>query len=1201
MSPSELLAKKLKLWYVANEPRPSPVPEVKVDSNLPTDAPATISFDREIANQLAGLRVFEDRSWDGVCRDMSGMLARLSEASRQRLLDSLSLISAAPPIDAHLARRWIWAVSTLLPSTYSTGIMEFFQLAWMWDQVRTSAGMEMDRVLAVLYRALRAVGEGPRSAAMVHFLIQLAGRWPERFCYWLERTSIGGPDVIQALKRAESLLPEAAPHAQESLLDFAAEMGWRFMADEHMPLWRAVGRLGEPLFRRLRATSVPPQTLDLLAGLLGEMESQGSLVQIMADVRLRVVSGMFAEKDMAVVQAALDAVPEVHRAIEAVGELELITQVSALRGNLQQPFRTGAALVRLACMMGGGRPDLSFLLGLLEKFQGQLQEGQLLEAVDIANDFKDRLPLHSEDEWFRLIRLLGFAGTDQEIPRQVRNAAARVFEAIAFCPAAAQALEAIELSFTIPGLDSGDVFQAAALVVRGASPEQVPAVLQRTGDVANLLGLLIPEERDRLHSTLPPHWLSRLAAEEAPSLGKVASALEKVQTRSLRLRFLENVVAPVLEELNDRGEVFEEYLTAAATEYNKTPGQETALRDAENDLLQRLFRTGDRTRVLESVISDLLRMSGLEKERSSALVEVVKTVCASFSRQAVWQDPSDTALPGFMQKGLPRLVRALVDWPDMLDSVNSQSLQALMEKIMPSASGGDTDPQVARWQTRTGVVFFGQILPVTIELFPEDPPRVAGFAYSLSEQAVRTSQGVVAGAAYLAEASMRLEQILIDCYSARFQAFLTGGKALPPDLPLTWATDLYETWTENRAPEAVLVREAAQLSRTLTADRRLQRLFTHEAKKLWEGLYRAGLMRRPALLRPGGAALVQQLAETVEGDLLSVFRRFERGEEVQLSPTALDRIEKLFAKKASEKPGENACRAWRLEAFTPLGAVLTDLVLLENSRQAQIDQLTESFLEVSEFLGTETGGEELLLAFERCLSVGEGGHFTPTAREALRLLDKQLFRPLWRRRAMSRVELMLMGMGDRDRLVDRLLDRLSKEPGVVSQVRFLRRFGQLFLVVEDACQGIGDPRREVFAREAMSSVWLFSGTGRHSEFAPESAREAYEAVLEVFRSLRRAEGEVTAAQAEEISVEMKRKYRDNAEVVAILLRWTLDPAREEMLHLLEEHPPLLEAAGRDTDLMRLLDTVARDERVLGLVRTLASEPETLKMRLREIA
>ena len=257
--------------------------------------------------------------------------------------------------------------------------------------------------------------------------------------------------------------------------------------------------------------------------------------------------------------------------------------------------------------------------------------------------------------------------------------------------------------------------------------------------------------------------------------------------------------------------------------------------------------------------------------------------------------------------------------------------------------------------------------------------------------------------------------------------------------------------------------------------------------------------------------------------------------------------------------------------------------------------------EVSEFLGTETGGEELLLAFERCLSVGEGGHFTPTAREALRLIDKQLFRPLWRRRAMSRVELMLMGMGDRDRLVDRLLDRLSKEPGVVSQVRFLRRFGQLFLVVEDACQGIGDPRREVFAREAMGSVWLFSGTGRHSEFAPEAAREAYEAVLEVFRSLRRAEGEVTAAEAEEISVEMKRKYRDNAEVVAILLRWTLDPAREEMLHLLEEHPPLLEAAGRDTDLMRLLDTVVRDERVLGLVRTLALEPETLKMRLREIA
>lgn len=79
---------------------------------------------------------------------------------------------------------------------------------------------------------------------MIHFLLQLAGRWPERFCFWLDRTATGGPDVIQALKIAESMTKDAAPFARETLLDFGAEMGWRFLDEESMPLWRAVGRLG---------------------------------------------------------------------------------------------------------------------------------------------------------------------------------------------------------------------------------------------------------------------------------------------------------------------------------------------------------------------------------------------------------------------------------------------------------------------------------------------------------------------------------------------------------------------------------------------------------------------------------------------------------------------------------------------------------------------------------------------------------------------------------------------------------------------------------------------------------------------------------------------------------------------------------------------------------------------------------------------
>lgn len=1193
-----VLAKKLKLWHVANEPRPSPIPEVRTEAALPVDLLDSSHADPSIVMELSALRVFDLKGWEPVCSDVALIVSKLSPASRERLVESLSLISSPPPVEPKLVRKWLSAVNSLLPSSYPTAIMEFFQLAWMWEQLRTVTGLDLERVMALFFRALRGVGEGPRSAPMIHFLLQLAGRWPERFCFWLDRTATGGPDVIQALKLAESMTRDAAPHARETLLDFGAEMGWRFLDDESLPLWRAVGRLGELLLRRIRGIAIPVQSMQLLAGVLGQIEKSGAMESVLSEARVRVASSMFGEQDPDVVEEALAMQPEVHGALQATGEIELIVQVTALRGSFANPRLVGEALVKLAVLAGGGRLDTSVLLMLIEKFEGQVKEAQVLDAVDVLSGISGSVPIHPVDTWFRLIRLVGAGGEDRDSSRAHRNAMARVLEALVMQPDPGPSLDVIEEILTIPNLSSPEVFQAAALLLRTNIPADKAVILRKTGQCARLLSLLSPVDRDRLLSSIPPQWLTALAAEETDSFRSVCDALVKLDSQGRMPRFLDRIVSPLLEEISARGDVFEEYLAAAVVEYNRMPAQ-GRVRDTEHELLKRLFRTGDGAKTIDNLISDLLKVPGLEGERASSLIETVRTLCSAFGRQAAWQDPSDATLAQFLEKGLPRIISALVDCPEALDTITPSRMMDLVGRLMPSNSVTDADPQIARWQTRTGASFFGMVLPTAIEILPDEPGTLALFVESISDQAMRSVQGLPAGAGYLNEVAGRLEHLLIESYAAKIR--ILGGRRgeAAPEIPENWAADVYSGWSSVRASEAALMKEATQVSRILTGDRKIQRVFVHQARKLWEGLSRAGLLARPSMLRNPreGIALVSELAH---GELLELFRLHEQGEGL-VTPQTIERAERVFSRRTSDHSGESASRTWRMEVFTPLGNCLIDLLLLDGARTPELDTLTDGFLEVAEFLGNETGGDELLLAFQRCLSSGSYGVGESGVAQALKAAEKQLFRPLWRRRAMSRIELVIAGMGNREKLVDRLLDRVAREPGVVSQVKFLRRFGPLFLTIEEVILEFEDKRQELGVRDCLNGVWLLAGSGREPAGVAEAAREAFEAASEVFRSIRRRKGEITAVEAEEISAEMRRRYRDNADVVATLLRWTLDPAREELLGVLEGHPVLLETISRDTELIHLMDGLFSEPGFLNGVSALADDPEELKDHLLKMA
>ncbi|MBN1433788.1 hypothetical protein JW921_03455, partial [Candidatus Fermentibacterales bacterium] len=164
------LARKLELWYATNQPRPSPALPVEVEGGLPEGQLDSSRVDKQMTQKLQEFRVFSRPEWEPVCRDMSALASRLSDPARQRLIESLGVISAPPPVSPELLRKWLAAVGSLLPGAYSAAVMEFFQLAWMWEQLRQVTGLELEQVLVLLFKGLRALGEGPRSAAMMHFL-----------------------------------------------------------------------------------------------------------------------------------------------------------------------------------------------------------------------------------------------------------------------------------------------------------------------------------------------------------------------------------------------------------------------------------------------------------------------------------------------------------------------------------------------------------------------------------------------------------------------------------------------------------------------------------------------------------------------------------------------------------------------------------------------------------------------------------------------------------------------------------------------------------------------------------------------------------------------------------------------------------------------------------------------------------------------
>jgi hypothetical protein len=1193
----ELLTRKLKLWYKVNEPRPSPVPTVSCDRLLPEVELDDSKINRQVANGLRNLRVFAGDEWQFTCLSLSALVTQMHEVPRKRLLDSLSVISGPPPVDPPLVDKWVKAVSTLEPSTYTAAVMEFFQVAWMWNQLEPVTELGFENVLTLFYEAFKSVQEGARSSAMMHFLVKMAGKRPERFCYWLKRTADDGKSVIHGLKKAETLIPEAKSYAVETLMDFGAEMGWEFLEEEDSPLWEAVARNGELFYRRIRGFAASAASMRLLSGVLGQLEEEEDLDELLDATAVEVVSEKFGDLERETVKSVLAELPDIRDALISSAEIEMAVDVLSLRGFMTKPRETGRALVRIALRGAREKQKLRRIGELLRSFRGSINEALVDTMLEISAEVSRERTL-PVPFWMRLGELAEKVFGAGSVTKTMRNTVLKVLANIADSRNPETCVSYLEEAMARGESSAREVFRAASFLLRAEESVDPVEALPLIPAAGSVFSLVDEDYRDKLLGGLPPPWfVSLMKADERP-MQMVADALSKIADEKRRGRFLDMLVPPLLEEMEPSDPTFEEYLAASVAEYNKAAAIPKT-REIERDLLGKLFRTGDRSRAAEAAVSELMGIPGFEGSRASDLLERAKVLCEAFNRQAVWETEGDSVYSRFLRTGLQNLIRALVNRPEAIDQLSEDRIKRLLKILMPS-DVDSADHRTASWQIDTGAAFFGKVLPLVVEITARQPELLPALMERISRAATRASQGVPAGKDFLDEVAVRLEQHLIEECTSRLQAMFSDSAPMPLRVNEEWLEELFGVWNESRKQEIALMKEARRTAKVLTSDERLEQTFIAHSNQLAVGLCRAGMLTPSRFVEPDQAPELQRLRKSVAGaDVMDVFKSYEHGGEV-LEVEQLVRSEKFFD-ELEETEGENPCRYWRRTVFSTFCNCVIDLTLISGRKTEKTMELVDGFLEVAEFLGTETGGDNLLKALERALTARQGREAAESPLEVERNLERHLFRPLWRRRAMSRVELLIAGMEEREELVDRLLERLALERGVAAEVRFLRRFGLLFLAIEEAIVRQGDKQIDIHMHDALQSTWLFNPEAERPDSSVETAMEAYGTAAEQLRQIRVRAGVVTAREAEEISAEMRQRYRDNADSVAILLRWTMDPSRQNLLKILEQQPNLLEAASKDAELLNLIDVLAEKEVNLEeIVSTFTGSIENLKERLQDM-
>lgn len=1194
------MLKEIEAWSRENQPRSVRPPEVGKGFSLPPRRSEEILVSPEIRGIVMSITLFYD-DWNSAGDALATLLSSIKYIDAEKLLDGLSSMTNPPPVMEDSAVKWFDALTNLPSEAAVVAVQEFFHLGWVWNQIGPSTGLVFDDLLALLFKVMQVLVENPADLRLVESLVQKGIRWPERFGFMLERGRIGGANVIRALERATEIMKYSEPAVHEALIDFALETGWYLLTKDDLPVWRSIGRSGESLYKKMRGFTIPMESIRALAGFLGKLEEAEELQDLLDDamkVVITDIAGNIPPSDMERTLSELSepSLKALRRRAERNICLDIISLPVMESGS---PIEYGRSIADMILFTGAGTAFYNCFREAYDILRNTDDNQKVLLMSKLALERSGIEYLSSrKTEFFMDFLSVALMFLEDKVSlaemRRVVNSIGRLMDSVLSQEDPETIISNLKDYMNETEIDRDKLLTSLILLIRSSRSIEFQQILERSEVFGGILELLEFDYRRRLLEGEQTDWLTPLAEDSLESARVVLSTLEKLNKEELRGRFMDKVMAPLLQETDTDDPVFTELISSGVSTYNRDMSIDQ-LRKEETALLGKLFRAEDRSKALKKTMENLLRIPGIEERNASDLIHAARILCETLSQQAVWIEKTGHRIfSKFLSFGLTAFVKTLVEYPDIAERITGGFMRNIVDTIIPSKETEDSD--VALWQLKTASMFFGKIIPLTTELNVDSPNSITGYLSELSELTVTSKHGEPAGAAFLSWMSHRLESELLDEFARK----------LGDDTPYSSFDDnfnaqrLMEVWRKIRDSSSDIMNDMMESLQLITTSPLYKQILLREGRKLIEGFIENGC-RDIITTRAdrGSREDVEEFRRLTEThDPVEIIRLMEYGTDEKSSEEIPEEVKEFFQRETCP-PGQNVCRCWRNRVFSTFENILLDILMLCNDKKSleQIELMIDEFVQIIGYLGTDADfkPEIVLTALEKSLSRSDTGR-PINVDMAMKNLDKNVYKLMWLRKATRKAAESVSGYIPGRKISIRLFDRISREESAKEQILFMKNFGRIFAALESEIMK-RKPTEIKSARSALDHIWIFNPEALRPSSAVDTARDAVETVAQFFIEISTRTGAVTAAEAGAISLGMRRKYRDNANTVAILIKWTQDSTRSDLLSLVEAHQPLLEAVSRDSELIQMIDTLWSNGKARLYIRSLADRPDKLKKSL----
>ncbi|MCK5065199.1 MAG: hypothetical protein KAQ97_07950, partial [Candidatus Fermentibacteraceae bacterium] len=419
--------------------------------------------------------------------------------------------------------------------------------------------------------------------------------------------------------------------------------------------------------------------------------------------------------------------------------------------------------------------------------------------------------------------------------RRVINSIGRLMDAILSQDDPSISLESLEELIAESEVNFDKLLPAMILLLRSINESLEHEHVIKSEMFVSILDLFDENYRRRILAGEHTDWLAPLANGTIDSCTKVVEALGRISNRSLRSRFMDKVIAPLFQEIGAEELIFSELIASAVSTYNRDMSLEQ-LRNEETSILSRLFRAEDRSKALKVSMDRLLRIPGIEEKSANDLIYCARTLCDTLSQQAVWLEKSGHRIfSKFLSRGLTAFVKILVEYPEISEHLTSGNLmRELMTRLIPSREMEDSN--VALWQLKTASVFFGETIPYSVEILSGRPEIVISYLRDITELAVGSMHGELAGATFLSWMSDRLENRLIDEYARK----LHNRSVLTEVQNDIEGAKLMNAWRGVRNSSSAILRGAVGSLKAVTKQILHRKIVIREGRKLVEGFLQNG-------------------------------------------------------------------------------------------------------------------------------------------------------------------------------------------------------------------------------------------------------------------------------------------------------------------------------------------------------------------------